>query len=95
MKKNAVIITGNLVQDHEFIYPYYRLLEENFNIDVCINEGKAVKGILGTDIPPNKEQTIKKIEEINTYRTEIETKKLNGNWTYEETMHVFESLSQL
>ena len=37
---------------------------------------------------------IKKIEEINTYRTEIETKKLNGNWTYEETMHVFESLSQ-
>lgn len=66
MKKNAVIITGNLVQDHEFIYPYYRLLEENFNIDVCINEGKAVKGILGTDIPPNKEQTIKKIEEIKT-----------------------------
>jgi protease I len=66
MKKNAVIITGNLVQDHEFIYPYYRLLEENFNIDVCINEGKAVKGILGTDIPSNKEQTIKKIEEIKT-----------------------------
>ena len=66
MKKNAVIITGNLVQDHEFIYPYYRLLEENFKIDVCINDGKAVKGILGTDIPSNKEQTIKKIEEIKT-----------------------------
>jgi protease I len=66
MKKNAVIITGNLVQDHEFIYPYYRLLEENFKIDVCINEGKAVKGILGTDIPPNKDQAIKKIEEIKT-----------------------------
>jgi protease I len=42
------------------------LLEENFKIDVCINEGKAVKGILGTDIPPNKEQKIKKIEEIKT-----------------------------
>lgn len=66
MKKNAIIITGNLVQDHEFIYPYYRLLEENFKIDVCINEGKAVKGILGTDIPSNKEQRIKKIEEIKT-----------------------------
>jgi len=66
MKKNAVIITGNLVQDHEFIYPYYRLLEENFKIDVCINEGKSVKGILGTDIPSNKEQTIKKTEEIKT-----------------------------
>ena len=66
MNKNVIIITGNLVQDHEFIYPYYRLLEENFKIDVCINEGKAVKGILGTDIPPNKEQKIKKIEEIKT-----------------------------
>ncbi len=42
------------------------MLEENFKIDVCINEGKAVKGILGTDIPPNKEQKIKKIEEIKT-----------------------------
>jgi len=66
MNKNGIIITGNLVQDHEFIYPYYRLLEENFNIDVCINEGKAVKGILGTDIPPNKDHKIKKIEEIKT-----------------------------
>ena len=51
MLKNAVILTGNLVQDHEFIYPYYRLLEDNFKVDVCINEGKTVKGILGTDIP--------------------------------------------
>ena len=34
--KKAIIITGNLVQDHEFIYPYYRLLEEGFEIDVCI-----------------------------------------------------------
>jgi protease I len=66
MKKNAIIITGNLVQDHEFIYPYYRLLEENFKIDVCINEGKNVKGILGTDVPPNKDQVVKKIEEIKT-----------------------------
>ncbi len=66
MIKNAVIITGNLVQDHEFIYPYYRLLEEDFKVDVCINEGKNVKGILGTDIPSNKNQVIKKIEEIKT-----------------------------
>ena len=55
-----------MVQDHEFIYPYYRLLEENFKVDVCINEGQKVKGILGTDIPSNKDQVIKKINEINT-----------------------------
>ena len=62
--KKAIIITGNLVQDHEFIYPYYRLLEEGFEIDVCILEGKPVQGILGTSIPPNKDQIIKKIEEV-------------------------------
>ena len=66
MKKKAVIITGNYVQDHEFIYPFYRLLEEEFLVDVCLNEGKPVKGILGTDIPPNKDHKIKNIKEIKT-----------------------------
>ena len=63
--KKAIIITGNLVQDHEFIYPYYRLLEEGLDVDVCILEGKPVVGILGTTIPPNKNQKIKKIEDLN------------------------------
>ena len=62
--KKAVIITGNLVQDHEFIYPYYRLLEEGYEIDVCILEGKPVIGILGTTIPPNKDQIVKKIHDV-------------------------------
>ena len=63
--KKALIISGNLVQDHEFIYPFYRLLEEGFELDVCLNEGTKVKGILGTDIPPNKNHEVKKIEEVN------------------------------
>ena len=63
--KKAIIISGNLVQDHEFIYPYYRLLEEKFLIDVCLLEGKPVIGIFGTSIPPNKDQKVKKIEEIS------------------------------
>ena len=62
--KKGIIISGNLAQDHEFIYPYYRLLEEEFKLDVCLLEGKPVVGILGTAIPPNKEQLVKKIEEI-------------------------------
>ena len=69
--KKAIIISGNLVQDHEFIYPYYRLLEEDFNIDVCILEGKPVQGILGTVIPPNKEQVIKKIEDVKVNDYEV------------------------
>ena len=60
----AIIISGNLAQDHEFIYPYYRLLEADFEVDVCLLEGKPVKGILGTTLPPNKNQIVKKIDEI-------------------------------
>jgi protease I len=69
--KKAIIISGNLVQDHEFIYPYYRLLEEGYNLDVCILEGKPVQGILGTAIPPNKEQKIKKIEDVKVSDYEL------------------------
>ena len=61
----AIIISGSLAQDHEFIYPYYRLLEENFEIDVCMLEGTPVKGFLGTTLPPNKDQVVKKIDDIN------------------------------
>jgi protease I len=61
----AIIISGNLAQDHEFIYPYYRLLEENFEVDVCMLEGKPVKGFLGTSLPPNKEQPVKTINQVN------------------------------
>ena len=43
----GIIISGNLAQDHEFIYPYYRLLEERIDLDVCMLEGKPVQGILG------------------------------------------------
>ena len=62
--KKAIIISGNLAQDHEFIYPYYRLWEEGFTVDVCLLEGKPVQGILGTKIPPNKDQVVKKIDQV-------------------------------
>jgi protease I len=67
--KKAIIISGNLAQDHEFIYPFYRLLEENFIIETCMHEGTFVNGILGTPLPPNKDATLKKIEkcDVNDY----------------------------
>ena len=52
------------MQDHEFIYPFYRLLEEEISVDVCLLEGKPVKGYFGTAIPPNKNHPVKKINEI-------------------------------
>lgn len=62
--RKAIIISGELAQDHEFIYPYYRLLEANFDVDVCLLEGRPVKGILGTTLPPNKNQSVKTIDQI-------------------------------
>ena len=67
--KKAIIISGR--QDHEFIYPFYRLLEEDLEVDVCLLEGKPVKGFLGTDLPPNKNHKVKKIEEVNPNDYEI------------------------
>ena len=63
--RKGLIISGNLAQDHEFIYPYYRLLEEGYEVDVCLLEGVPVKGILGTTLPPNKQQEVKKIEDVH------------------------------
>ena len=62
--KKAIIISSSLVQDHEFIYSFYRLLEEEISVDVCLLEGKPVKGYFGTAIPPNKNHPVKKINEI-------------------------------
>ena len=65
MKKNkALIVSGPLAQDHEFIYPFYRLLEEEISLDVCLIGGKPVQGILGTALPPNKTHPVKDISDI-------------------------------
>ena len=61
----AIIISGALAQDHEFIYPYYRILEAGFQLDVCIIGGKPVKGILGTTLPPNKNHEVKDINSVD------------------------------
>lgn len=60
----SLIISGELAQDHEFIYPFYRLLEERSQLDVCLLGGKPVLGILGTILPPNKNHPVKDIHEI-------------------------------
>ncbi len=62
--KSAIIISGELAQDHEFIYPFYRLLEDGFKLDVCLIGGKPVNGILGTRLPPNKMHPVKDITDI-------------------------------
>ena len=51
--KKALIITWNGYQDQEVIYPYYRLLEDGFTVDVLAEEVSTIYGILGTKINAN------------------------------------------
>jgi len=60
----SLIASGALAQDHEFIYPFYRLLEERSKLDICLIGGKPVHGILGTTLPPNKNHKVKDISDI-------------------------------
>ena len=64
-KKKALIVTGSLAQDHEFIYPFYRLKEENIDTVVFNGDDKQVLGILGTKIPPQKDDKLINLNEIN------------------------------
>lgn len=61
----ALIITSQLVQDHEFIYPFYRLKEEGVDVEVYNQSETIVKGFFGTKIPPQKDDKIVSLLNIN------------------------------
>ncbi len=69
--KKSLILSGNLVQDHEFIYPYYRLLEAGFDTDVALLGGVPVEGILKTRIPPNKDQVVISPDEVEVEKYQL------------------------
>ena len=54
-QKRAVIVTGKLVQDHEFVYPYYRLQEAGYDVDVAVRGRETVFGSIGVKIIPTKD----------------------------------------
>lgn len=53
--KKALIITGKFVQDPEYIYPYYRLQEAGFAVDVAIRDKETVFGVVGTKVVPTRD----------------------------------------
>lgn len=55
MTEKALIITGRLVQDHEYIYPYYRLQEEGYEVDVAVRGKETVLAIIGVKVEPTKD----------------------------------------
>jgi len=50
--KKAVIITAQNFQDEEFVYPYYRLLEEGYHVDVATPDKVDVHGKYGVPSRP-------------------------------------------
>jgi protease I len=55
--KKALILTWEGYKDYEAVYPYYRLLEEGFEVDVMSNTLGKVLGVLGGSIPCNRSIT--------------------------------------
>lgn len=52
MMKRAIIITGPGFEDSEYIYPYYRLQEAGFSVDVATSSDTAVTGKHGVPATP-------------------------------------------
>lgn len=50
--KRAVIITGPGFQDEEYIYPYYRLQEAGFKVDVAVKGKETITGKYGLPVKP-------------------------------------------
>jgi protease I len=53
----AVIITGPNFQDEEFIYPYYRLQEAGFKLEVAVKGKETIKGKYGVPARPTMDVT--------------------------------------
>ena len=55
MTKKALIIAGKQIQDHEYIYPYYRLKEEGYEVDVAVRGKETVLASIGVKVVPTKD----------------------------------------
>ena len=45
--KKALIITWTGFQDHEVVYPYYRLLADKFSVDLVADKRDALGRVYG------------------------------------------------
>lgn len=63
MTKKALILTGKLVQDHEYIYPYYRVQEDGYEVDVAVPGKEQVQGQLGVKVLTTKDVTDVRVED--------------------------------
>ncbi len=55
MGRKAVILAGRFIQDHEFIYPFYRVQEDGYEVDVAVRGKQECVGSIGVRIIPTKD----------------------------------------
>ena len=60
-----------MVQDHEFIYPFYRLKEDKVDVDVFNGSNQQVLGFFGTKIPPQKDDKIIQQKDIDVNKYDL------------------------
>lgn len=53
----VLILTANNVEDIEFFYPYYRLIEAGYSVDVVTPQGGEFKGKHGTGLKDTRKIT--------------------------------------
>ncbi len=56
----ALIISADHFEDTELLYPFYRLIEEGFQVDIASLERGKIKGKHGYTVPVNLS-----VEEVN------------------------------
>ena len=64
MSKRAVIITGPGFQDEEVVYPLYRLMEEDIQVDIATKDGEVVYGKYGVPARANIATTAIKADDL-------------------------------
>ena len=65
MSKCAVILAGKFIQDHEYIYPYYRLQEDGYEVDVAVRGKEMTQGQIGVKIVPTKDIPELRVEDYD------------------------------
>ena len=65
MARKALILAGKFIQDHEYIYPYYRVQEEGYEVDVAVRGKETVQGQIGVKIVPTKDIPELRIEDYD------------------------------
>ena len=72
----ALILTWEKFQDHEVIYPYYRVQEDGYEIDIMSNVVGKIHGILGTYMESTK--SVFDLDDDEKFEDNIKVKYYNA-----------------